>query len=240
MGRPITPIPEGTRRGRLTVAEPRRPGDGKLVKVRCDCGTVKRVNASHFLHQTIRSCGCLHREQAAVNMRANQRDNIAGNRQDRPPEPLPAGTRFGRLTVTHDRDGASRVIGVLCDCGTAFAASVKVLRRGDVRSCGCLRREVAAERSTTHGGTGSREYTTWKAMWQRCTNPRASKYRYYGGRGITVCARWRDFEAFLADMGPRPAGKSIDRVDPDGDYEPGNCRWATQREQVANRRRSLH
>ncbi len=93
---------------------------------------------------------------------------------------------------------------------------------------------------TTHGhsaaGVTSREYRTWSAMIQRCTNPRYDGYRNYGGRGIEVCERWRTFANFLADMGPRPDGTSLDRVNNDGNYEPGNCRWATRSEQNSNQR----
>jgi hypothetical protein len=114
------------------------------------------------------------------------------------------------------------------------------LRSGDVRSCGCLQREIIARRNRTHGhsvrGAETPTYRSWKAMHTRCTNPNPSTWAHYGGRGIEICERWRSFESFLEDMGERPEGTSIDRIDVDGNYEPGNCRWATPTEQRANRR----
>jgi ribosomal protein L37E len=91
----------------------------------------------------------------------------------------------------------------------------------------------------THGMTGSRTYTSWSSMRTRCNNPKTLNYAYYGGRGITVCPEWNDphgFTVFLADMGERPPGTSLDRIDNNGNYEPGNCRWATATEQRANSR----
>ena len=126
----------------------------------------------------------------------------------------------------------------LCSCGKRVIAYKSQLVNGRHKSCGCLKRERIIEQSTTHGLHNHELYNTWKNMWQRCTNPNNPKYPRWGGRGITVCERWLKFENFFADMGERPEGMTLDRYpDGAGNYEPGNCRWATKAEQTANRKR---
>lgn len=127
-----------------------------------------------------------------------------------------------------------------CDCGNVKEVVASSLHQGKSRSCGCLQRESPAKTFTTHGMSHSSEYKIWNGMIARCTNPRNPGFAKYGGRGITVCQRWLDgFEYFFADIGPRPSpNHSIDRIDNDGNYEPGNVRWATSYEQRRNTSRS--
>lgn len=148
-----------------------------------------------------------------------------------------SGQVFNRLTAVEPV--AKRKNGMVmwrcrCECGNESTVQSGQLRNGDIKSCGCLRRENA--RKGTHGMTKSPLYFTWKGMWARCTNPKAKDYKHYGGRGITVCERWKDFEAFVEDVGPRPKGKTLDRKRVNEGYSKDNCRWATPKEQARNRR----
>lgn len=155
---------------------------------------------------------------------------------------MASGTRFGRLVTIKEVEksptGAQRWL-CRCDCGNETVAIAGNLRIGSTGSCGCLHREIVTARSTKHGKSFTPVHNIWRAAKDRCHNPRQKKYHLYGGRGIFMCEEWRnDFTAFEEHLGPRPSPKhSVDRIDNERGYEPGNIRWATQTEQVRNSRR---
>jgi hypothetical protein len=177
----------------------------------CDCGARVVVRGDSLRGGVTQSCGCQTKEWAAFH-----RIDLTGK-------------RFGRWVVrAYAGDGMWSCI---CDCGARAIVHGPHLRRGNTKSCGCRR--------CTHRMTKSREYVSWRSMKQRCSNPRSSNYENYGGRGIAVCEDWSgrySFVPFFADNGSRPPVCTLDRIDPNGNYEPRNVRWADSKTQTQNRR----
>ena len=211
--------------GRLTVISlcKERSNSGKARWLcQCSCGSEVTVVGSDLLSGHTKSCGCLGQEPRVRDI---------------------TGQKFGLLTVIslcEERSNAEKARWVCqCDCGNTPVVVGSSLMSGNTRSCGCFQREWVTKANTTHGECGSVEYRAWAQLKSRCLYKSNKRYEDYGGRGITVCERWlNSFENFFEDMGVRPEGLTLDRIENDGNYEPGNCRWADSETQGSNKRNS--
>lgn len=153
------------------------------------------------------------------------------------------GNKYNRLTAiepTNQRIDGKIVWRYLCECGKEHVTAGRDVARGNTKSCGCLQKEMSLKRSTTHGakrnGKTLRSYSIWCGMKTRCKSGYEKSHRYFD-RGIIVCDRWLSYENFIQDMGEPPEGTSLDRINNNGNYEPGNCRWADDLTQSANKGR---
>jgi hypothetical protein len=194
------------------------------VEILCDCGTKKRSRKQYLLNGQSRSCGC-------------------GKFADRS-APVSVGDRFDHLVVVQKlgTDGQHRSVLALCDCGRHKVFRESDLRGGESKSCGCFRRTRASSLTRTHGQTRKHYlYSIWQGMWERTR--RSDRWPSYARQGITVAPEWRAFEAFRdyveQNLGERPKGFTLDRIENDKDYAPGNLRWADARTQMRNRSNSV-
>lgn len=155
--------------------------------------------------------------------------------------------RFGMWTVVrravgNTKHNASRWECV-CDCGTTRIVIGPTLRNGTSKNCGCQRAAIAKKTHTKHGHASrqgsSKTYLCWRNMRNRCNNPKNKDFKYYGGRGVSICVRWQKFSNFLEDMGEQPLGLTIERLDNNGNYEKDNCTWATMAQQSLNKTTSI-
>lgn len=217
------PIPTGTRFGKLEAVEAAgvSPNGDRQWRCRCDCGNEIIALKGSLLKGVTHHCGCSRVVHRAEDL---------------------SGRQFGRWTVlarAETRGGQSRFL-CRCACGIEKDVARPTLLNGDSTSCGCYRDEVSGTQSLSHGMSSSPEYKAFAHAKDRCLNPNDKAFAHYGGRGITFHPAWvNDFAAFFAEVGLRPSPEhSLDRIDVDGNYEPGNVRWATAIVQANNKRRN--
>jgi hypothetical protein len=215
--------------GRLTIKTGDVIGSGARRKVLCicACGADKVAAIADLRAGKTTSCGCYQKDRVQETF------------------PLPIGERFGRLVIVRGAgyQARGRMVEAQCDCGKLTVANIDNIRNGHTSSCGC-QKVIAAQSRAKHGHSRksafNRTYSIYRDMRTRCENPKYREFHLYGGRGITVCARWRQgYEFFLADMGERPPGMSLERERVNEGYSPDNCKWATDEEQANNKRNNV-